>query len=121
MGFRLAPAKDMEEKQRTFDTDWGRALALGAVAGVRSMTGLHAVTGRRRATWVLMWGERLGDALDILPPRTVPVSLAGRGLIGAHAAACTTKRPAMRLALAALGAASAVAAAALFSRARNRI
>lgn len=112
---------------------YGRALTLGVVSGLRSMTGLAAVAlaaqpggpyaalAEAPAYWrwiatraglagfgLAAAGELVGDKLSITPDRTTPPALAGRlgcgALAGALACRAVGHSPAIGGALGAIGA-----------------
>ncbi|GAC1415692.1 MAG: DUF4126 family protein [Candidatus Velthaea sp.] len=67
-----------------------RALGLGAVSGMRSMTGpaavrLHATDLSRVVVPLLALGELVVDKLPVTPSRTLPPSLIVRALAGGFA------------------------------------
>ncbi len=92
-----------------------RALGIGAVSGLRSMTGPAAtrIRGGGAAALVLplmALGELIADKLPGIPPRTAPPSLAVRALAGGFAGASLVGDEGDERIGFALGAAGAVAA-----------
>jgi len=104
-----------------------QVIAMGAVTGMRSMTGAAALAVRRRnpaATLlsVAAIGEMLADKTSIVGNRTDRLPLAGRAMIGAAVGAFIAHaREDNAVAGAVLGAASAVAAAHLACRLRHAL
>jgi uncharacterized membrane protein len=92
-----------------------RALAVGAVCGLRTMCGPATVlplTGARRAVVVaLALGELIADKLPQTPSRTQPLGLAARAITSAVSAASTAGDKRERLPAALLGVAAAMGAA----------
>jgi uncharacterized membrane protein len=103
-----------------------RVLALGAVTGVRSMSGAAAVAAHRGgivagATAILAIGEMIADKTAIVGNRTDAGPQAGRALIGALLGALVAHedgQPAWRGAL--VGAGTAIVATHLSYRWRTR-
>lgn len=120
---------DVEQEQEDMRRDrmW-RAIALGALAGVRSAGAPAVLVGqlerRGKDVWsghrarrrfgvplaVLAAAEGVADKLPITPARTAPPSLAARALAGAFVGSATARKRESKLAPAVLGAAAATAA-----------
>jgi uncharacterized membrane protein len=92
-----------------------RALAAGAVCGLRTMCGPATVVplagARRAAVVVLALGELVVDKLPQTPSRTQPFGLAARAITGAVSAASTAGERRDRVPAALLGVAAAMGAA----------
>lgn len=92
-------------------------LALGAITGMRSMSGPAALALRqagplRRVVPLLAAGEMVADKTGLLGDRTAPVPLAGRGVMGALVGGVLARSQGTNLLLGAgLGAGAAVLAA----------
>ena len=117
----------------------GRAAALGAVSGMRSMAGVTALSRRaekdgprtrserllhhrvmRRVMPIAAAGEMVADKLPFMKARTRPLPLAGRALFGAIAGGIiATEEEGSTLLGAVIGAVTAVAVAHLAYRARK--
>lgn len=111
----------------------GRACLLGLATGIRSTAGFGILAisgsadrdpfvrpaGLRRAIGGSVLVEAVVDKIGVLPPRTDPVPLAGRALLGGAAAALAASRfGSSRLVAAFAGALSATAAAFAATRVR---
>jgi uncharacterized membrane protein/uncharacterized protein (UPF0548 family) len=86
--------EDVMRKPATMDLrELGRAVALGALAGLRSMVPLALVARQRasrpvaRALTLAALGEWVADKTPLVPAHTQPLPLAGRMVAGALAAA----------------------------------
>lgn len=101
----------------------GLAVLLGAATGIRSTSGLWALSGSgtappgsalsrsllRRSLQSALSAEAVADKTGLLPPRTDPLPLAGRACLGAAAAAMAAAwLGSSRLGAACLGAGAAV-------------
>ena len=101
-----------------------RALGIGLVSGLRSLTGPAAARVRLGGTPALVLpllalGELVADKLPGIPPRTSPPALAARALAGGFAGASLVGDEGDRRIGFALGAAGAVAASFLALRLRR--
>ncbi|MEA2664224.1 MAG: hypothetical protein QOI11_1168 [Candidatus Eremiobacteraeota bacterium] len=101
-----------------------RALGIGLVSGLRSLTGPAATRIRQGGTPALVLpllalGELVADKLPGIPPRTAPPALAARALAGGFAGASLVGDEGDRRIGFALGAAGAIAAAYLALRLRR--
>lgn len=105
----------------------GRAVALGAMSGMRSMAGPAVLaieaepqTHLTRAIPVLAAGELIADKLPFIGDRTDPLPLAGRALMGAISGAFVARETEGSAVLGGLlGAATAIVVAHLAYRARG--
>jgi hypothetical protein len=104
-----------------------RTVALGAITGARSMSGLAAVTrrgGSRLAPLaVMLWlGETLADKSPAIGNRTELLPLTGRAVLGGVVGGMAAREAgASRVGGVLLGAGTAVVAAHLAMRARQRL
>jgi uncharacterized membrane protein len=104
----------------------GETLLLGAMTGVRSMSGAAALARARGgalggATALLALGEMIADKTPVVGARIDPLPLAGRAVMGAVVgAAIAHETDANRLFGALLGASAAVAAAHIAYHLRTR-
>jgi hypothetical protein len=104
-----------------------RTVALGAITGARSMSGLAALARRGRSPLaplaVLLWvGEMLADKSPAVGNRTEPIPLAGRALLGGVVGRLAAREAgASAVAGVLLGGGTAVVAAHLAMRARQRL
>jgi len=102
-------------------------LTLGALTGMRSMSGPLALALRRGGVsegvfGIMAAGEMLADKTSLVGNRTDAVPLAGRALVGAVVGAMISREHGTSLVAGlALGAATAVAAAHLAYRLRRRL
>jgi len=106
---------------------YARALGIGAVAGMRSMTAPAATLSARDHPFAGLAvaaaaGELVVDKLPLTPPRTLPGPLAVRALAGGLAGGAVAARHEDSRALGfAAGAAAAVASAFIFFELRRRL
>lgn len=104
-----------------------RTVALGAITGARSMAGLTAVAyhGRRRLAPLaaLLWiGETVADKSPAIGNRTDLVPLAGRAVLGGAVGGAAAREAGVSVAAGVLlGGTTAVIAAHLAMRARQRL
>lgn len=102
----------------------GLAALLGVATGIRSTSGFWALSGAappgspcsrpalQKALQAAVSGEAVADKTGLLPPRTDPIPLAGRALLGAAAAAMAASwLTTSRITAAGVGAGAAVVAA----------
>lgn len=105
----------------------GYTLALGAITGMRSMSGPAALAlgqnnGLRRIVPVLALGEMIADKTSVVGNRIDPIPLAGRACMGALVGAAIAKQTQGHpVAGGCLGAATAVIATHLAYRVRKRL
>ena len=123
---RLEVDLEREEEDMRRDRLW-RALGLGALSGVRSMSGpavlastlerhgKDVISGRKlgfplgRVLTLLAAGEFVADKLPFTPARTMPPSLVARTFSGAFVGLATARKREARLAPTLVGAAAAAA------------
>lgn len=107
-------------------TTLGPTLALGAITGMRSMSGPTLVALRqagplRRIVPLLAAGEMMADKTGLLGDRTEPLPLAGRAVLGAIVGGAVARDRGTSLVLGgALGACAAIVAAHVACRVRKR-
>jgi hypothetical protein len=104
-----------------------RTVALGAISGARSMSGLAAVARRSGSRFAplaaLLWlGETLADKSPAIGDRTEPVPLAGRAVLGGVVGGLAAREAgASTVGGALIGAGTAVVAAYLALSVRRRL
>ncbi len=103
-------------------------LALGAVTGIRSMSGLAALTmtragAPRQVSGLALAAEMVADKTSLLGDRVDPLPLAGRAVLGAVVGAAVARRhaPGHVVSGMVVGAAAAFIAAHLAYQVRTRL